>query len=88
MANDFGARIWKIDSTMATPYQGLVKIQDWMWGKQTAAGHRLLVVDANGHVLIDVTVDSANENFKGYKIDWANGFQVTQIDSGLLTLSV
>jgi len=94
MSNDVSAVPWRFDTatsglgTAANPWKSRVFIRDWFWSNQVAAGHRLVVQDLNGKTIIDVTTDSPNENFKGYRIGWVNGLQVIQIDSGVLELGV
>jgi hypothetical protein len=95
MANDISSIPWRLDTaggngpaTAANPYKSRVFIRDWFWSNQTAGAHRLIVQDINGKTIIDVTCDSANENFKGYRIGPVNGLQLIQIDSGVLEIAV
>lgn len=88
MANNFTSNPWTIDSVMASPYQAYVRIKDLTWDEQTAAGDQLVIIDQHGKLIIDTKASAQNVFQRWGSLGWVNGFQVTTLTSGKLTIAI
>lgn len=87
MANQTTASTWVFDSP-STLIPGMIKVRDYIWTEAAASGDRVIVQDRFGRTRIDLRADTPNANIKGEWIGWVEGFQVIQIDSGKLQVSI
>lgn len=88
MANNFSTNPWTIDSTMASAYKAYVWIKDLTWDEQANAGDQLVIVDQNGKLILDTKASAQNVYQRFGRIGPVNGFQVTTITSGKVTVAI
>ncbi len=88
MANNFATNPWTLDSVMAAPYTGYVKINDISWDSQVALGDRLVINDQHGNTIVDIKASAPDVIERLGRIGWVNGLQVVQIDSGKVIIAV
>lgn len=88
MANNFSTNPWTIDSVMASAYKAGVYLGNIIWDEQAAAGDQVVIVDQNGKLILDTKASAQNVFQNLGKIGWVNGFQVTTLGSGKLTVAI
>ena len=86
MANDFTGNPWTIDTVMPAPYLGVVFISDVTWDEQANANDQLVIKRTNGSLILDTKASAPNVYQRTGKINYVNGFQVTTLGSGKVTV--
>lgn len=88
MANQFDHNPWFVDSVMASAYLSQVRIGQIIWTGQTALGDEVIILDKAGKIIWKAKADGPNDERRSGGIGWVHGLQVTQIDSGYLTIAI
>ena len=88
MANNLTTNPWTIDTVMAAAYPSYVRIRDLTWDEQAASGDQLVIVDQHGKLIIDTKASGANVYQRWGNLGWVNGFQVTTLGSGKVTIAI
>lgn len=88
MANNIGANPWYLDTPSATPvWTGKVYIKELIWNKP-AAGATLVILDQNGNTILNTVANTADPMFAFGTLSWVNGFVVTTLSSGTLSVFI
>lgn len=87
MANTISTNPWRID-TLPFSYPYRTKLTGVQWTDQTSAGDHLVVTDTNGNTIIDSRAQTPNYQQSFLNILWVDGFVVTVLDSGVLSVAV
>ena len=88
MANQLGTNPMTFTSTMATAYTANCRISNAVWSSQVTAGDELKIVDRNGNIIVDTKAQSANYQQALGGFGWVQGFQITVLGSGTVSLVV
>ena len=86
MANNITANPWYID-TVGIVWHGKVYIKELIWNKPTA-GDALIIIDDNGNTIINTVANAADPMFAFGTLSWVNGFHVTTMASGTLSVFI
>jgi hypothetical protein len=88
MANQFGTNPMTITATMAAPYTANLYIGNIIWSDTAAAGNELTIIDRNGNLIVDVIADGIDETVVIQRLSWVQGFQVTVLTAGSVSIVV
>jgi hypothetical protein len=86
MANNESANPWYID-TVGFSWTGRVYIKQLIWNKPTG-GSALVILDENGNEIINTLANTADPMFSFGNLGWVNGFNVTTLASGTLSVFI
>lgn len=86
MANNESANPWYLD-TVGFKWTGRVYIKELIWNKPTA-GTALIILDENGNTIINTVANTNDPMFAFGTLGWVNGFNVTTLASGTLSVFI
>lgn len=88
MANNIKVNPWFIDTPgTSIIWPGRVYIKNLIWNKPTA-GTALVIKDQNGNTIIDTVANTQDPMIAFGNLGWVNGFVVTTLASGDLSVFI